>query len=193
MDATALLTALARAADPGVVGCAVLKPDRAAEEGWHVVERPDGVRVRLDTADGAPPNDAAIAAVTGADLVALALAPARTEKLAALALWRDQWTQPVTYGGQTYTLRANPDAQANFTRYVVALTQQIAAGVTLPTDTLPLQDAIGAVHLLAVSDLLAAMAIYSRAVMLRELQWNATVGQVEAARTAEELDAVTWG
>jgi hypothetical protein len=92
MSVTEDLAFLAQAADPDVVGAAVLEPGRPAEAGWYVVERADGVRVRLDTATGAPPAQAARDAVAGADLSPAAVqaradarAPERTAVRALLA------------------------------------------------------------------------------------------------------------
>ena len=180
MAATELLYSLASAADANVVGCAVLRPDRAAEEGWHVVERPDGVRVRLDTADGVPPNAAAIAAVTGADLVALALAPARAEKLAALAAWAKQWTATVS----GVTLRANEEAQANFTRQTLSVLIGAPAWVI---------DTSGVKHDLTRDAYLALMAAYAGECQSLMLAYYAAEAAIRAAQTAAELDAVTWG
>jgi len=59
----------AKAADPNVIGLAVNPdPSAVAINGWVVIERSDGLRVRIDTADGAPPTQAAIDAVLNADL-----------------------------------------------------------------------------------------------------------------------------
>ncbi len=63
----------ARAADPGVSGAAVLDAARPSEPGWHVVTRADGVRVRIDTATGAAPTAAALAAAVDLDLSPAAL------------------------------------------------------------------------------------------------------------------------
>jgi hypothetical protein len=117
----------------------------------------------------------------------------RAAVLAALALWRDGWAERVRYGGRSYTLRAGPDGQQNFTRYAVALREQIQAGVTAASDALPVQDAAGEVSLLPASGILRLLAVYSRAVMLRELQWNALAGAALAAQSAADLDAITWG
>lgn len=59
----------AKAADANVVGVAVLANGAPAQPGWNVVTRADGVRVRVDTANGAP-NAAAVAAVNNFDLSA---------------------------------------------------------------------------------------------------------------------------
>lgn len=79
------LVSLARAADANVTGGAVLESDRAAEPNWHVVERADGVRVRLDTANGNAPTQAAIDAVASADLSEGAVAARAQVRLRALA------------------------------------------------------------------------------------------------------------
>jgi hypothetical protein len=71
------LTALAKAADPAVSGCAVLKPDRDPEPGWVIATRADGTRVRID---GVAPDSPAVAVVLSADLSTMAVA---TRRLAA--------------------------------------------------------------------------------------------------------------
>jgi hypothetical protein len=65
---TDLTEALLAAALP-VAGVALLAADRTAEDGWHVVTRPDGARVRVDYA-GTPTQvqrDAAAALVLAFD------------------------------------------------------------------------------------------------------------------------------
>jgi hypothetical protein len=62
---------LARAADPNVGGAAVVD---AARPEWFTVARADGLVVRLDTATGGAPTQAARDAVLSADLSAGAVA-----------------------------------------------------------------------------------------------------------------------
>lgn len=52
------------------VGIAILRPSRAEEPDWIVIERPDRVRVRVDLAPGYTPQQRILArdAVLGADL-----------------------------------------------------------------------------------------------------------------------------
>lgn len=67
------LETVAKKADANVIGVALLKPDRASEPGWFVYQRADGQRVRIDTATGAAPSAAAVAALTGLDLTTTGL------------------------------------------------------------------------------------------------------------------------
>lgn len=70
MSAILDLTADATAADPACVGCALLG-DAPAQPGWIVVQRADGLRVRID---GVRPDSPALAAVRDLDLSAGAIA-----------------------------------------------------------------------------------------------------------------------
>lgn len=86
MSAILDLTADATAADPACVGCALLG-DAPAQPGWLVVQRADGLRVRID---GVRPDSPALAAVRDLDLsagarAARAGAVARGEAAAGLA------------------------------------------------------------------------------------------------------------
>jgi hypothetical protein len=65
---------VAFAQDANVCGCYVLSAQDVVQPHWTVYDRPDGLRVRLDTADGAPPLAAAVAAVQTADLSEAAVA-----------------------------------------------------------------------------------------------------------------------
>ena len=76
----AYLTQLAAAADARVSGIGLLKPERVPDADWHVVERVDGLRVRVDIADGSAPNAAAIAAILAADLSDAAFAAREVDR-----------------------------------------------------------------------------------------------------------------
>jgi hypothetical protein len=69
---------LAHAADPNVNGLAAVAAPRAE---WFTVTRGDGLIVRLDTADGNPPLQAARDAVLNADLSAGAVAARVRQRL----------------------------------------------------------------------------------------------------------------
>ncbi len=79
------LTLIAAAADPNVSGVAVLRPDRVAEPGWTVVERADGLRVRIDTSTGVAPLAAAQKAILTADLSPAAVAARAAPAIQAVA------------------------------------------------------------------------------------------------------------
>lgn len=84
MSAILELTAAAQAADPACAGCAILG-DGPAQPGWLVLERADGLRVRLD---GVAADSPAVAAVLALDLSAEAAAArdlARTRAAAVAA------------------------------------------------------------------------------------------------------------
>ena len=76
----AYLTQLAAAADARVSGIGLLKPERVPDVDWHVVERVDGLRVRVDIGDGSAPNAAAIAAILAADLSDAAFAAREVDR-----------------------------------------------------------------------------------------------------------------
>lgn len=84
MDVTDVLD-IASAIDANVTGAAILRSDREAEFGWSVVERLDGIRVRLDTADGRSPTQAVLDAIMSADLSSDALGNREIARIRAMA------------------------------------------------------------------------------------------------------------
>lgn len=76
------ITAVAQAADSAVSGASVLAVDRAAEPGWTVVTRADGLRVRLD---GVGADSPAVQAVLNLDLSPQAIAARAQAALEAAA------------------------------------------------------------------------------------------------------------
>lgn len=70
----------ARAADPNVTGTAILSEGAVFEPQWFVVERADDLNVRIDTADGNAPIQAALDAVMNLDLSAGAVAARQVER-----------------------------------------------------------------------------------------------------------------
>lgn len=83
MSAILDLTAAATAADPACVGCALLG-DAPAQPGWLVVQRADGLRVRID---GVASDSPAVAAVLALDLSAEAVAARELNRTRNAALW----------------------------------------------------------------------------------------------------------
>ena len=81
-DALADLFDAARAADTACVGCAQLEPGEARAD-WLVVERADGLRVRLD---GVAADSPAVAAVLALDLSAEAARAREVQRLASAAV-----------------------------------------------------------------------------------------------------------
>lgn len=130
----------AKAADPNVVGVLVLNGTQI-QPGWHVVTRGDGLQVRIDTATGQAPLQAAINAVMNIDLSAPVVAARELvrAKAAAQALFlADKVAVAVALsaGGAINVIRAafcvgtatgvwNPASMAN------------GSGVTSPALTVP--------------------------------------------------------
>lgn len=82
MSAILELTATAQAADSACVGCALIGA-QSAQPGWLVVERGDGLRVRID---GVAAESPAVAAVLALDLSAEAIAARAVQRLASAAV-----------------------------------------------------------------------------------------------------------
>jgi hypothetical protein len=76
------LTEAATAADPACVGCALVG-DAPAQPGWLVVQRADGLRVRID---GVASDSPAVAAVLALDLSAEAVAARELNRTRSAAL-----------------------------------------------------------------------------------------------------------
>ena len=81
-DALSDLFAAARAADPACAGCALLDAGEVRPE-WLIVERADGLRVRLD---GVGAQSPAVAAVLALDLSAEAVRAREVQRLASAAV-----------------------------------------------------------------------------------------------------------
>lgn len=78
------LDALAKAADPNVVGVGIIPPGVINVE-WFVVTRGDGVAVRIDTANGQAPTQAAQDAILNADVSAPAVTAREAVRLRTFA------------------------------------------------------------------------------------------------------------
>ena len=79
MSALSDLTAAATAADPACAGCAILAAQTAVQPGWLVVERVDGLRVRVD---GVAPDSPSVGAVLALDLSDAATRARQVQRLA---------------------------------------------------------------------------------------------------------------
>jgi hypothetical protein len=78
----------ANAVDANVIGVAVLGATDPVQPHWYVTVRPDGLAVRVDTADGDVPSGAAIEAIAGLDISEAATDARRAtdDRAAALTL-----------------------------------------------------------------------------------------------------------
>lgn len=97
VNLSGLTEAVAAASGVTVAGTALLSPDQAVYAGWHVVELPDGSRLRIDYPPGTTPEQMAAG---DAAAVAFDLRPRRPRSANALETDLLDW---IAAGGDAAT------------------------------------------------------------------------------------------
>jgi hypothetical protein len=105
------LTRIAVAADPNIVGVAILKKLAAVDAGATVILRADGLRLRVDTASGQP-SQAALAALLAADLSPAAVKARDDAAQPAKAMFRDLVATALQNNNDFLALGANVNLAA---------------------------------------------------------------------------------